>query len=248
MEWSDTGIVLKLGPFRESDLWVRLLTQRHGIISVFAFGGSRSKRRFCGCLGLLNEIKIRVQTSKNGRFLSLQEAQLIKALTYVKIDRNKLGILVNCVRFLEAIGVNTDSAVLNYNLIRELFYYLENSKEYIDIIPILFRLRIISDQGYAPKFFVCVKCGVFVEDGFFKLSEGSLICKGCVEDVRRLFYISKETLVLLQCVQNNSPSDWIFSEDIKLSLQQRHECSEIINAFVQYHLGIVWDNGRFYRK
>ena len=52
MEWSDTALVLGVGRFRESDLWLRMLTRRHGIVSAFAFGGSRSRKRFCGCLDL----------------------------------------------------------------------------------------------------------------------------------------------------------------------------------------------------
>ena len=39
MEWSDTALVLGVGRFRESDLWLRMLTRRHGIVSAFAFGG-----------------------------------------------------------------------------------------------------------------------------------------------------------------------------------------------------------------
>ena len=54
MEWSDTALVLGVGRFRESDLWLRMLTRRHGIVSAFAFGGSRSRKRFCGCLDLFN--------------------------------------------------------------------------------------------------------------------------------------------------------------------------------------------------
>ena len=73
MEWSDTALVLGVGRFRESDLWLRMLTRRHGIVSAFAFGGSRSRKRFCGCLDLFNELQISTKTTRNGMYLSLQE-------------------------------------------------------------------------------------------------------------------------------------------------------------------------------
>lgn len=78
MEWSDTALVLGVGRFRESDLWLRMLTRRHGIVSAFAFGGSRSRKRFCGCLDLFNELQISTKTTRNGMYLSLQEGNLIR--------------------------------------------------------------------------------------------------------------------------------------------------------------------------
>lgn len=51
---------------------------RHGIVSAFAFGGSRSRKRFCGCLDLFNELQISTKTTRNGMYLSLQEGNLIR--------------------------------------------------------------------------------------------------------------------------------------------------------------------------
>ena len=64
MEWSDTALVLGVGRFRESDLWLRMLTRRHGIVSAFAFGGSRSRKRFCGCLDIFNEHHITTKKTR----------------------------------------------------------------------------------------------------------------------------------------------------------------------------------------
>ena len=71
MEWTDQALVLRMGAFRESDLWLKLLCREHGLLTLFAFGGSRSRRRFCGCLDVLNSLQCRVRSSKDGRFLNL---------------------------------------------------------------------------------------------------------------------------------------------------------------------------------
>lgn len=92
MEWSDTALVLGVGRFRESDLWLRMLTRRHGIVSAFAFGGSRSRKRFCGCLDLFNELQISTKTTRNGMYLSLQEGNLIRGPRRLRTDWNRLGI------------------------------------------------------------------------------------------------------------------------------------------------------------
>ena len=38
MEWTDQALVLRMGAFRESDLWLKLLCREHGLLTLFAFG------------------------------------------------------------------------------------------------------------------------------------------------------------------------------------------------------------------
>lgn len=248
MEWLDSGIVLGLGQVRESDLWVRLLTPHHGIVLVFAFGGSRSKKRFCGCLGILNELRVRVQTSRNGRFLNLQEALLLNGPIRLRTDRNRLGAFINCIKFLEVIGVTVDTASATYMLLKDLLCHFEESTIIYDMIPILFRLRLVSDQGYAPTFSNCAKCSsIIVDKGFFGVSDGLIVCPACMDYIKKPLSIGSKSLELLKHVQEVSPSDWKLSANTKSAVIQRNECTKIINAFVQYHLGISWDKGRFCR-
>lgn len=77
MEWADQAVVLRIGHFRESDLWLKLLCRGRGLLTLFAFGGSRSRRRFCGCLDVLNTLQCRVKTSGRENFLNLEEAVLL---------------------------------------------------------------------------------------------------------------------------------------------------------------------------
>lgn len=159
MEWSDTALVLGVGRFRESDLWLRMLTRRHGIVSAFAFGGSRSRKRFCGCLDLFNELQISTKTTRNGMYLSLQEGNLIRGPRRLRTDWNRLGMFMNCVRFVEALGVPQDGAAGVFLLLKDTLELLEQSETVQDILPILFRLRLASQQGYAPALTACVSCG-----------------------------------------------------------------------------------------
>lgn len=78
MEWTDTALVLHVGKFRETDLWIRLLALEQGLITAFAFGGSRSRRRFAGCLDVFNVIRTHVVSSRDGQFLNMQESTLLE--------------------------------------------------------------------------------------------------------------------------------------------------------------------------
>ena len=109
-EWTDKALVIQVGRFREADMWVRLLTRRQGVLTAFAFGGSRSRRRFCGCLDIGNSILCRVKSARAAGYLALQEASLLLGLRRLRTDGQRLGLAMNCLRFLELLEVQGEEA------------------------------------------------------------------------------------------------------------------------------------------
>lgn len=268
--------MLAVGRFRETDMWVRLLTQRHGVVRAFAFGGSRSRRRFSGCLDVLNFLRVRAVTSKNGRFLNLEEGVLLQGPQRLRSDLTRLGMAMNCVRFLESLEApnSMDDADAHqsatpptfdddvplpvsgqaqngetpgpFALMHSLFTRLEAAEPVSGTLPVLFRLRLASDQGYAPPFAVCAGCSKALvgQGGFFSISEGVLLCPDCGRSAHQTLWVSAPALDVLAEVQATLPETWQLE---RLDSAQRRECLRLVDAFVQYHLGLTWDRGRFRR-
>lgn len=247
MEWTDNALVLGIGRFREADMWVRLLTRQRGMVTAFAFGGSRSRRRFCGCLDLLNLLTVRVQPTRTGAYLSLQEATLLEGLRRLRDDRRRLGMMANCVKFIEALGMAPDGSEAAFVLTRDLLRLFEAEEAPLDIVPTLFRFRLASDQGYAPVMSICAGCGAAVAEmgqAWFFVADGVLACPHCAGTRGGAVALGPKTLDVLRRVQEESPADWMAQT---LSLDQRRECAQAVDGFVQYHLGLSWERGRFRR-
>lgn len=259
--------MLGVGRFRETDMWVRLLTKGHGVVRAFAFGASKSRRRFSGCLDLLNILRVRATVSGNGKFLNLEEGVLLQGPRRLRTDMSRLGMAVNCVRFLEAMdvppdfgqGMGNELQVANtagaevmsgaFELMRSLCTRLEAEEGVSDVLPALFRLRLASDQGFAPSFSQCSGCGreLAGQGGFFSVAEGALVCTQCAPSGRNGVhgvYVSGAALDSLATVQATLPETWTPE---CLTPQERRECARLVDAFVQYHLGLTWDRGRFRR-
>ncbi|MBQ7618498.1 MAG: recombination protein O N-terminal domain-containing protein, partial [Desulfovibrio sp.] len=111
-EWTDTALVLRVGHFREIDLWLKLLLPSRGIITALAFGGAKSRRRFCGCLDVLNTLTCRFRESRLGRALTLEEATLKAGPQLLRYDYQRLGLASNCLRFVEALGLEESNPAL----------------------------------------------------------------------------------------------------------------------------------------
>ena len=247
MEWTDQALVLHVGRFREADMWVRLLTRRQGVLTAFAFGGSRSRRRFCGCLDIGNSILCRVKRTRAGAHLALQEASLLQGLRRLRTDGQRLGLAMNCLRFLEILEIQGEEARGAFALAEDLLRLLEEDLPPPPLLALLFRLRIASDQGFAPFLHACAKCGRQArpdEDWQFLLDQGGLRCADCRVTGSYALDVAFAGLAFLRTVQSGAPRLWNAS---RLHPAERRQCGRVIDAFVQYHLGIAWEEGRFRR-
>ena len=59
----------------------------------------------------------------------------------------------------------------------------------------------------------------------------------------RLF-LGPEALETLETVHALEPRLWA---KIQLSARAKNECARAIDGFIQYHVGLAWENGRFTR-
>lgn len=246
-EWTDHALVLRLGRFREADLWLKLLCRHHGLLTLFAFGGSRSRRRFCGCLDVLNSLQCRVRVSGRSRFLNLEEAVLLEGPQALRQDWRRMGLAANCLRFVEALGVNEEGAGEAFALVEDLRRTLEADAGAPPLLPQLFRLRFAGAMGFAPNLGACGLCGRAVEgSAVFAVDEGQLYCTACQTRRRARYGIALGVagLDLLRHVQQEFPSVW---RPRKLPPDEWRACGRLIDGFVQYHLGLAWDKGRFRR-
>ena len=245
MQWTDEAIVLRIGRFREADLWVRLLSKGRGLFTAFAFGGSRSRRRFTGCLDSFNRISVSISPSRDGRFLNMEEATLLSGPDRLRRDWRRQGIAANCVSFTEAMGVPPDDAEGCHTLLRSMLDLLEDGCEPSAAAPVMYRFRLAAEQGYVPDLGACARCGAEMAPGSparFLVAEGMLCCPSCFRRGEMGLELGQEALDVLRKVKENSPVSWDLGS---FSSESHRQASRLVDAFVRYHLGLEWVNGRF---
>lgn len=252
MEFTDRVLILRIGRFRETDLWVRFLSPQRGVASAFAFGGSRSRRRFSGCLDIFNEVVFSIKTTRGGTYNALQEGLLVRAPQRLRSDWKRLGIAANCAKFLESFGIASDGADKAYTLLAETLQLLEEEEEPPVNLPLLFRARAAFDQGYAVGLSRCPRCGerFAASPGLgFHVREGCFLCAACCagQAFGKILPARHETLDALARVQEYSPLQWRAGVFASLSASGHKDCARIVDAFIEHHVGLRWDSSRFIR-
>ena len=251
MNATEKCLVLKTGRFREADVWVRLLTPTRGIFNGFAFGGSRSRRRFVGCLDPLSHVLFTIGTNKTGTYTVLEEGTLLHNFPGVRTDQARTGLAVNCIKFVEAVEIDPTDARPVYDLLLETLHMLDAGGASIDFTPWLFRAKLAFDLGYTPDFLTCGNCGrpVGSEDGYrFGVEKGQVACRTCLSGGKPLEGlarpISTGVLRALDWIQQSRPADWA---SMAMDGEVRRQASQLIELFVAYHLGLSWEGG-IYKK
>jgi DNA repair protein RecO (recombination protein O) len=247
MESAERALVLKVGRFREADAWVRFLSPAKGVLSAFAFGGMKSRRRFPGCLDALNLVLFSVGRTRRGTYPVLEEGSLIHGFPGLKRDNARLGLAVNCLKFAEAVQIGPQGARRLYDLLLATLYALEGCAGEPVHLPLLFRARVAFEQGYWPELSACRFCGrelAGIRSLRFLVEKGGIACAECSPRDGLGLAVSQGTVQSLQWIAQSPPADW---PRLCLPLPVRRQCYDIVERFVAFHLGLCWDNGA-YRK
>jgi len=263
VEFTEKALVLKVGRFREADIWLRLFFAGRGMVTAFAFGGSRSTRRFCGCLDQLVLGTFRVGSNRRGTYKVLEEGTLLHAFPGLRSDPRKLGLVAHCLKFVEAVQVGSQGAQAVFDLLLETLGTLEKSEVGAELLPLLFKAKLTFEQGLKPDLTLCVRCGRPAWDHAvadheptqyacacsnlgFSVERGGVVCTSCCD---LSFDAQDEPFSIgavrtLEWIGESRPADW---PRLTLAPEMRRQLGRVVDRFVAYHLGLRWENG-MYRK
>ena len=268
MEFTEKALVFKVGRFRETDIWVRLFCAGRGMVTAFAFGGSRSTRRFCGCLDQLVLGSFRVGTNRRGTYKVLEEGTLLHAFPGLRADPRKLGLVAHCLKFVEAVQLGAQGARPVFDLLLETLGTLEDSEVGAEMLPLLFKAKLTFEQGLKPDLTLCVRCGrpAWDHEGAghlpvgpdvveqapaghslgFSVERGGLVCLDCGGERSgpEAEPLSVGAARTLEWIGESRPADW---PRLALEPEMRRQLGRVVDRFVAYHLGLRWEHG-MYRK
>jgi len=249
MDATEKALVLKVGCFREADCWVRLFTPTRGIFNAFAFGGSRSRRRFVGCLDPLSLVLFSIGSDRRGAYSVLGEGSLLHNFPGIRADAAAAGLAANCIRFVEAVEIDPSDAAPVYHLLLKTLYLLDSGLGRPDFVPWFFRARLAFALGYDPDFVNCGTCGrpLGQEQGhLFGVEQGQVVCPACLSAGKPLDGLARPVspgvLRALKWIRESDPGEW---GRVVLDREVRRQVSQLVEMFVAYHLGLSWENGMY---
>ena len=249
-EWTGEGLIFKVGRFREIDCWVRFFSPSLGLVTAMAFGGSRSRRRFCGCLDALNRVLFKVRFFPAKGYHVLEEATLLHVFSRLRQEPVRSGLAANCLHFVQALRISSEEAAEIHDLLMETLEVLDQAEEITPVFLQLFRAKICFAHGYVPELTTCAGCGRPVTEPrpgeclglCLALDQGRVRCSRCVSQDGPQFRIGPETRAILEGLSTSRPRQW---PSLPMTAKTRGELFQVVDGYVRHHLGLRWKNGRF---
>lgn len=148
-EWADHALVLRIGHFRESDLWLKMFCRKTRPADVVRLWRQPQQASSLRLPGMLNSLHCRVKTSGRSGFLNLEEAVLLGGPQSLRRNWRRMGLAANCLRFVEALGVNDDGADEAFLLVEDLRKTLVLTT-WPSLLPLFLGCALRGVLGFAP--------------------------------------------------------------------------------------------------
>lgn len=183
MTVEDLAIVLRSKPFKERDLLVTFLTEKHGRITGIAKGAIHS-RRFGGSLDLFSCSAIRYKESQSSELVRIEEANGRRDFLKIRERLENISAAGYFTDLVLRLTEEKQSSREIFLLLAHYFYLLEDHPATFEIVR-SFEVKLLERLGYAPNLEECVACEapLFGEEGSrfvtVAVDRGGFLCEKC---------------------------------------------------------------------
>ena len=222
--------------YGEADYILSLFTKDFGKISGLAKHAKRSRKRFGGRLEPFVHLRVRFRENPGG-IKFMEDSETIRVFSTLMEDIE----LFMCGSFiLENVGIllpEEDPNERIFDLLVETLSALDSKKSPANVI-LRFQLSTLSLSGYEPNFDVCVECKNVIEEGFFSIQKGGIVCDECKNKSNGL-RISND-FILAQRTWRKGHQNFLNHE-----LKDPLEYIKLLVKFTQYRTGKEIKSSKF---
>lgn len=177
------GLILRIRPWRESDLLLDMFSDQHGRITALAKGGRRSLRRFSGQLITGQLLSLDLQPGKNSDLWLLKQTGLLATYLGLREDYRRwlaAGPVLETLLRGTAPG-HCQPMVLYLALISLKRLALSQNRQERQTALLIYLNRFLQEIGFALYLDACLLCGKSLEQTPASLSlQGGAICLNCL--------------------------------------------------------------------
>ncbi|MBN1859653.1 DNA repair protein RecO, partial [Candidatus Bipolaricaulota bacterium] len=171
------GIVLRVKPFRESDLIVSLFTAQWGVRHQISKGARGARSRSGAALDFLNDIEV-IFYEKSGLDL-VSQASIIDAHHKLKADYDTTMRALAAVKLTEKLLALHQPEPRVLETIRAFLRKLDEDGAEAESLWLATMLKVISLLGHRPSLLQCGRCGGTTSELTFLPESGGVLCHRC---------------------------------------------------------------------
>lgn len=235
-KFSTRAIVLSTEAFGESDCYVHFLTRDWGVISTLAKSAKKSKRRYVGGLDLFCHDEIFLRGDPKDRPYLLELA-VINSFQGIRDSLERVMMAGKVAQWVKRLANFSTPMPQIYSLMGQTLAVIEKeaSPERLELLMLLFKIKMLSQLGLKPRTGACGRCGTEeMSVRYFDLSAGGLLCGPCRTQSRysEATPVDKEEELFLEHADDIKLSQW---GETRFTQNKVPGLNRLVSQFASYH-------------
>lgn len=229
MTWRTEGIVLRVRNLGEADRIVTLYTKEKGKLNAVARGARRIRNRLLSPTQVFTHGRYLIFPSKS--LHNLSQGDIIHSGQNIRDDLEKLAYASYITELLDALTAEEDLTENLFPLLAATLSLVESGRSKLAVRA--FELRLMSELGYTPELYHCLRCGEVLHNRISFSEQGGALCEKCVGHFPGCISLSNGTWELMKRLL-----EWEFSRVNVLHLAQNNEeeLRHVMRKYLDYRL------------
>ena len=233
------GIVLSRENFGEADSYIRFFTREWGLITVLAKSARKSKRRYIGGLDLFCHDELFIKGDPKGNPY-LVELSVLNAFLGIRDSLDRLMYAGKLLQWVKKLADNSTPMPAVYSLLGQTLALIEkeNQPERLDLLFLIFKLKLLAALGLKPRVDACVRCSGEDEEGILDIESGGLVCQTCSQTKNKShpLYLPPDEKLFLTHADNFKLTAW---PQLNFPWDKTQHLSRLANQFALYHTHVT---------
>jgi DNA repair protein RecO (recombination protein O) len=239
---SSKAIVISHSNFGEADRYVQFLTQKWGMITVLAKSARKSRRRYVGGLDLFCHDEISLRGDPKGTPY-LNELTVLNSFPALRDNLDKLLMAGKITQWVKRLADTTNPMPEIYSLLGQTLTLIEREPdpERLDLLNLVFKLKLLLHLGLKPSVDDCVKCETPASRGYMDIEAGGVVCPSCspAHYLSEHLVLAEEDRRFLERGDSLRLTQWT---DTQFPRTNTMRLARLMTQFAQYHTHLKLPN------
>ncbi len=225
------GFVLNTVPFKESSMFVSLLTKQNGKVKLVAKGVRRPKSRLCGALERFSLDEIIYYRRESKEVYTLSDAVVMQGYDSIRAHHERVNAALVLCEFFDKTLPPEEPHTHAFSLMHDFLAALTRApEEHIKSTVYAFLLKALPDAGIHPLIDSCVRCHEPIaynnKKVDFSVGAGGVVCEKDFDDT--VVFMHHDTLDVLKDIYNN--------RSVVMTERTVTDLARMLPDYLYYHL------------
>jgi DNA repair protein RecO (recombination protein O) len=206
------GIIISENNSGDSDKMLTMLTPGLGKISCVAKGARRTKSALLAgtqflCFG-------EYLMYKGNNTYNINSCETIEVFYNIRTDLDKLKYAVHITKIIRDVTEENQNCYKILQLFLNTLYVISETDKDLNLVICIFKLRLLSILGFAPRVNGCINCNNKENVSYFSIKDNGFKCETCGKQDKGSIQINLSTQNAIKYIIQ-APAKKLYSFDLK---------------------------------